>query len=70
MLNVFVFLMALIAGLIISSMTGPSRRVLYVHPTPENTKDYLFRDKSGTCFKVVPAEVLCSKESLDYPVQV
>jgi hypothetical protein len=70
MINGYVFVISLIVGLLISRITTPGQRVIFVHPTPDNTGDYLFRDKAGTCFAVVPTEVACTAQSLDYPVQV
>lgn len=70
MINVYVFLISLLVGLLVSHIATPGKRIIYVHPTPENTADYLFRDKAGSCFAVTHSSVECTDKARSYPAQV
>jgi hypothetical protein len=69
MLSLVVFALAFLVGVAMSAVSGPSARVIYVHPTPENSSDYVFRDRAGVCFAVKPQTTRCTDSTLEYPVQ-
>jgi hypothetical protein len=50
-IDIKVFLLALFAGLFLSYVLSPKKRVIYVYPNPSNTDKLKYKDKAGNCFK-------------------
>ena len=69
MISIPVLVVGFVIGLVLSMLSRPSKRVLYVHPNPDNHQDYVFRDMSGTCFSLEQMKVDCTDRAIDYPVQ-
>jgi|TARA_B110000003_G_scaffold99488_1_gene101634 hypothetical protein len=71
-IDVKVFLLALFAGLFLSYILSPKKRVIYVYPNPSNTDKLRYKDKAGNCFKFQQNEVECPANKNDieeYKVQ-
>jgi hypothetical protein len=71
-INIPVFIISLVLGMIAVYMTVPDTRMVYVYPTPENIDMLQYRDKTDTCFSFVQTEVKCPKDPKDIskiPVQ-
>ena len=71
-IDIKVFLLALFAGLFLSYILAPKKRVIYVYPNPSNTSKLLYKDKADNCFKFQKQEVNCPKNDKDiedYKVQ-
>jgi len=58
-IDVPVFIISLIVGVLIMYYTMPDLRTIYVYPTPENVDLLQYKDKTGTCFSYKEHEVPC-----------
>jgi hypothetical protein len=58
-INIPVFVVSLILGMMAMYITLPETRKIYVFPTPENIDVLQYRDKTGTCFSFKQKEVAC-----------
>jgi hypothetical protein len=71
-IDIKVFLLALFAGLFLSYILSPKKRVIYVYPNPSNTDKLQYKDKAGNCFKFQENVVDCPTNENDiqeYTVQ-
>uniref|UniRef100_A0A6C0I3G8 Uncharacterized protein n=1 Tax=viral metagenome TaxID=1070528 RepID=A0A6C0I3G8_9ZZZZ len=64
-INIPVFVVSLILGMMAMYITLPETRKIYVFPTPENIDVLQYRDKTGTCFSFKQKEVDCPKSESD-----
>jgi hypothetical protein len=62
-IDVPIFLVSLVVGLLIMYYTMPDLRKIYVYPTPENVDLLQYKDKAGNCFSYKENEVPCPKNS-------
>jgi len=62
-LNVPLFIISLSLGLFVAYITAPSPEVIYVYPTPDNVDKILYKDHSGTCYKLDVNEINCPNDS-------
>ena len=58
-INVKVFVVSLIMGLIVTYMTAPPQQAIYVYPNEENSGSVQFKDITGTCFAFEPVAQDC-----------
>jgi hypothetical protein len=58
-IDVPIFIVSLIVGLLIMYYTMPDLRKIYVYPTPENVDLLQYKDKAGNCFSYKEKEVAC-----------
>ena len=71
-INIPVFIISLILGIIAVYYTVPDTRIVYVYPTPENVNMLQYKDKTDSCFGFQQKEVPCPKnqdEIARIPVQ-
>ena len=71
-INMPVFIISLVLGLLAVYYTMPDTRKIYVYPTPENIDILQYKDKTNTCFSLKQTEVKCpinEKEIAKIPVQ-
>jgi hypothetical protein len=71
-INIPVFVVSLILGIIAVYYTVPDTRTVYVYPTPENVSMLQYKDKTDTCFAFQQKQVPCPKnpeEIAKIPVQ-
>ena len=68
-ISITAFLIAFVVGLLVTLVAQSGNRVLYVHPTPDNVNDYVFKDRVGACFRVHSEEAKCDNTAIDYPRQ-
>lgn len=71
-INIPVFVISLILGMIAVYYTVPDTRTVYVYPTPENVNMLQYKDKTDSCFAFQQKEVTCPKntdEIAKIPVQ-
>jgi hypothetical protein len=61
-INIPVFLISLVLGMVAVYVTLPETRKIYVFPTPDNIDVLQYRDKTGTCFAFKQKEVSCPKD--------
>lgn len=54
-----IFFASLAIGLFFVYILGPSRKTIYVYPSPENIDKILFKDKADNCFSFDQVEVDC-----------
>jgi hypothetical protein len=53
------FLISLAIGLFYIYISDDYKKVIVIYPTPDNTDQYQFRDKTGSCFSYELNEVKC-----------
>jgi hypothetical protein len=58
-IDVPIFIVSLVAGLLIMYYTMPDLRKIYVYPTPDNVDLLQYKDKAGNCFSYKEREVSC-----------
>lgn len=71
-INIPVFVISLILGMVAVYYTVPDTRTVYVYPTPENVNMLQYKDKTDSCFAFQQKEVPCPKnrdEIAKIPVQ-
>ena len=65
------FFIALFFGFMMCYIMTPPPKIVYKHPTPENTKDTIYKDKSDNCYRYEVDEIKCPKnknEIIDHPI--
>ena len=58
-INIPVFVISLILGMVAVYYTVPDTRTVYVYPTPENVNILQYKDKTDSCFEYQQKEVEC-----------
>lgn len=59
MINIPVFIVSLIIGLIYVVISNPSQEKVSVYPTPSNAGRIIYADKAGLCYAYEPEPVKC-----------
>jgi hypothetical protein len=67
-INWYVFFISFAVGMFLVYVFGEDIKNVYVYPTPENTNDILFQDKTNNCFKYDTVEVPCGMFTKSLPV--
>ena len=62
-INIPIFLISLELGLIFIAVFNPSKRTIFVYPTPENIDTVQYKDAAGNCFMFEQTKKECPKES-------
>ena len=57
-----IFMISLAAGLFMVYITEPKKELIYVYPTPENSKKIQYQDRMGSCYQYESIEVECPKD--------
>ena len=63
--NMPVFIVSLVVGLVVVYVTLPDEKVVYVYPTPENIDVLQYKDKTDTCFSFKQEKVSCPKNETE-----
>ena len=58
-----IFLVSLAVGLFYIYISDDYKKVIILYPTPDNTKQYQYRDKTNTCFSYDLKEVKCPSDA-------
>ncbi len=67
MINIFnhislpIFIISLSIGLFYVYISVPKPKIIYVYPTPDNIRNFQFKDHADNCFSFNAKEVDCSK---------
>jgi hypothetical protein len=67
MFNIFeyisipVFIISLSIGLLYVYISVPNPKIIYVYPTPDNLRNFQFKDHADNCFSFKAKEVPCDK---------
>jgi len=69
-INIPVFILSLLFGLLYVYMTDPIRKQIVVYPTPDNESKFQFRDKIDNCFQLKQNMVKCSNDAEVIPIQI
>ena len=67
-----IFLISLEIGLFYVYVVVPAPHVIVVYPTPDNSKEFQFKDSANNCFEYEAKEIKCpADKSLikDIPIQ-
>lgn len=57
-----IFMLSLAAGLFLVYITEPKKEIIYVYPTPENSKKVQYQDRAGKCYQYESIEVECPSD--------
>lgn len=60
-----VFLASFAVGLFFVYVLGPEEKIIYVYPTPNNSKTTQFKDGMDECFQFKPILTKCPLNPLD-----
>ena len=64
-INIHAFIVSLAVGLLFAYLSEPTHNVVFVYPTPENSDTLQYKDKAGSCYKLLSEITECpSDESL------
>ena len=69
-INLPVFLIAFVIGILIIYWTAPDSKTLIVYPTTDNKHLFQFRDKTNNCFQLNETIVKCSNDVEEIPIQI
>lgn len=69
-LNPLAFLISFSLGIFYCYIRAIPKRIIHRHPTPNNSKKTIYRDKKNKCFKYNFNEVNCNETVLNTPVQI
>jgi hypothetical protein len=58
-INIKLFIVSLALGLFCVYITGADIKIIHIYPTPENSNNMQYKDKSDQCFEVKANEVSC-----------
>jgi hypothetical protein len=64
------FLLSFIVGLIYFYFSEPEKQIIYIHPTPDNVEQNIYKDKSNSCYKYTQEEVECIGDISEFPAQI
>jgi hypothetical protein len=67
-LNIPVFIIAFIGGLIYVYITLPKPKAIIKYPTPYNFNKYTYKGLSDDCYKFKAKEVKCTSNTLPQPI--
>lgn len=59
-----VFLISFVIGLFYIYINEDYKKIIIMHPTPDNIDKYQYKDKSDNCFSYTMKEVKCPAEQL------
>ena len=62
-INLRVFIVTFLAGLLILYHVMPNEDIVYVYPTPENVDLIQYKDRADNCYSVNKKEVECPEKS-------
>ena len=63
-INFRVFFITFIIGLIYIYLNEDYKKIIIMHPTPDNIDKYQYKDKADNCFSYQMKEVKCPAEQL------
>ena len=63
-INIKVFLISLLVGLIFTYINNDKKKV-YVYPTPSNINNIQYKDKANNCFEYSMEKVICPSKKSD-----
>ena len=69
-INIPVFIVSLLFGLLYVYMSDPKQKQIVVYPTPDNQTLFQFRDKTDNCFQLKQSMVKCSNDAEVIPIQI
>ena len=69
-LNPLAFLISFALGILYCYIRVTPKKIIYRHPTPDNTSKTIYRDEKNKCFKYNPNEVKCNHTALNTPVHI
>ena len=69
-INLPVFLITFLIGIVLVYFTAPDSKIVTVYPTSDNQNMFQFRDKANNCFKLNQDITKCTKDSEVIPIQI
>ena len=72
-INIPIFIVSFIIGIIVICFMGPDIKKVFVYPTPENVNDILFQDTANNCFEFYTVESACPADKtkiMNIPIQI
>ena len=60
--SIVAFVASFIIGLLFLSFFEEKKQIVYVYPTPENVKEYMFQDDTDNCFLLSSEEMNCPQD--------
>jgi len=70
LINVRVFLLSFLFGLLCVYISSPPPKEITVYPTDDNRQLFQFRDQVDNCFQLKQNIVKCSNAAEEIPLQV
>jgi hypothetical protein len=60
-ISIPIFIVSLAVGLFYVYISVPNPKIIYVYPTPDNIRNFQFKDHADNCFSFDAKEVSCAK---------
>jgi hypothetical protein len=67
-LNIVVFLIAFIIGLVYVYVNVPKSKIIVKYPTPYNSDKLTYMGLSGECYKFKAEQVACTNDAFQQPI--
>ncbi len=61
-INVPVFLLSLLVGLVFVYFSSAPTRIIHVYPTPDNANQVQYKDQADICHHFLPKQVACPSD--------
>lgn len=65
-IDIKIFIVALSIGLLYTYISDEGKQVIVLYPTPDNIKEYQYKDKSENCYTYDLNEVSCPDDENKY----
>jgi hypothetical protein len=65
-INLKIFIISLAVGLFYIYITDEYKPIMVIYPTPENIKEYQYKDKTDNCYTYDLNEVECPEDSTKF----
>lgn len=69
-INIYLFLLTFIIGLVYMYFNKNEKKIVYVYPTPDNLNKIQYKDFADNCFEFKSNEVNCSGNIQEIPIQI
>ena len=60
-INIPVFIISFIVGIVFVRLSAPDTTTVFVYPTPDNIQSIEYKDKASNCFEYTSQPVPCPK---------
>jgi hypothetical protein len=67
--SISILISSFLVGIIYIYLSKPELKIVKISPTPDNSDEFLYKDKAGNCHKYEPIEVECDTKLSFFSIQ-